>query len=79
MDAVAEWGFAPSVEEKLPKLITAHELANQLDSISLHRIYELCRAGSIPHVKVGRSVLFAVPAIASWLASGGTAADERDA
>ena len=72
MDAVAEWGFAPSVEEKLPKLLTAHELADQLDSISLHRIYELCREGSIPHVKVGRSVRFAVPAIASWIEAGGT-------
>ena len=72
MDAVAEWGFAPSVEEKLPKLLTAHELANQLDSISLHRIYELVREGSLPAVRVGRSVRFSAQAIAAWIENGGT-------
>ena len=68
----------PAVAEAaLPKLLTAHELADQLDSISLHRIYELCREGSIPHVKVGRSVRFAVPQIVAWLEAGGTAVDDQ--
>jgi len=64
---------------QLGRLLTAPELAEQLGSISRDRLFELAREGKIPHVKVGRSVRFAVPAIASWLASGGTAADERGA
>ena len=64
--------MAAVAEAHLPRLLTAHDLADQLDSLSLHRIYELCREGLIPHVKVGRSVRFAVPAIASWIEAGGT-------
>jgi len=66
-----------AAEAPLPKLLTAHELADQLDSISLHRIYELVRSGELPVIRVGRSYRFSVPQIASWLANGGTAADEQ--
>ena len=74
MDAVAEaeWGFAPSVEEKLPKLLTAPELAEKFDSISRDRLYELARDGLIPHVKIGRSVRFSARAISAWIENGGT-------
>ncbi len=60
----------------LPRLLTAHDLAEQFDSLSRQRLYELVRENRIPHVKIGRSVRFSAPKVAAWLDAGGTAADE---
>ena len=74
MDTVAEFGYAPRVEAELPQLLTALDLAKQLDSISRHRLYELARADQIPHVRIGRSYRFSKRAIIAWVEAGGTSA-----
>lgn len=38
------------------------------------RIYELCRKGIIPHVRIGRRVKFDPQAIEDWIRQGGAAA-----
>ena len=68
-----------ALAEALPKLLTAPELAENFDSISRDRLYELAREGLIPHVKIGRSVRFSARAISAWLEAGGTAADDQGA
>ncbi len=60
----------------LPRLLTAHDLAEQFDSLSRQRIYELARVGALPTIHVGRSVRFSAQAVADWLESGGTCAEE---
>ena len=62
-------------EAPLPKLLTADHLAKQL-GLSRHRIYELARVGALPTIHVGRSVRFSAQAVADWLESGGTCAEE---
>lgn len=37
------------------------------------RIYELCRKGLIPHVRIGRRVKFDPQAIEEWISKGGAA------
>ena len=56
---------------ELPRLLTAEELAAQI-GLSRFRLYELCRGGLIPHVRVGRSIWFDPKAVAEWIAAGGT-------
>ena len=41
----------------LPRLLTAAEVAGQT-GLSAARVYELVRAGQIPHVRLGRAVRF---------------------
>jgi len=68
---------APAPElAPLPKLLTAGEVA-QARGLRLHRIYQLCREGLIPHVKIGRSIRFSRQEVAEWLAAGGTASGEK--
>ena len=56
---------------QLGRLSTAPEISKQLGSISLDRLYGMCREGLIPHVRVGRSILFSEAAIAAWIENGG--------
>lgn len=63
---------AATAERDLPKLLTAQELADRLETVSVHRIYELTREGSIPHVRLGRAVRYSASAVAEWLEAGGT-------
>ena len=55
----------------LRRLARADEVV-EATGISKPRLYELCRRGQIPHIKLGRSVRFDVRAVAGWLAAGGT-------
>ena len=56
----------------LPRLLTATDVADQL-GLSRHRVFELCREGSIPFVRVGsRSLRFSAPALSHWIEHGGT-------
>ena len=59
-------------DRPLPKLLKAADLAEQFDSLSRQRIYELARNGGIPAIRVGRSWRFSAQAVASWLEAGGT-------
>ena len=63
----------------LPRLLTASDLAEQFDSLSRQRIYELARSGDLPVIRVGRSYRFSVQAVVAWLEAGGTAADDQGA
>ena len=60
----------------LPELLTAGEL-NKETKILVPRIYQLCREGLIPHVRIGRSIRFSRQEVAGWLAAGGTASGEK--
>jgi excisionase family DNA binding protein len=62
----------------IPKLETAEWVAERL-GIPKHRLYELVRAGAIPHVRLGRSVRFNPDRVAAWADAGGTAAGGRAA
>ena len=45
-----------------------------------YRIYQLCRADLIPHVRIGRTVFFDPPVFREFIKSGGCRhADEKDA
>jgi len=68
----------PEPTEVFPRLLTASELASQL-GLSRFRLYELCREGMIPHVRLGRSVRFQPKAVSEWLGSGGTAGNGQRA
>ena len=56
----------------IPRLLTTCELAS-ITGIARWRLYELTRAGVIPHVRLGRSVRFDPETVAEWLRAGGTA------
>lgn len=55
----------------LPRLLRADEVSAQTGE-SLPRVYELCRMGLIPHVRLGRSVRFSAEAIRAWIEDGGS-------
>lgn len=42
--------------------------------VSRQRVYELTRAGVLPHVRLGRSVRYDPEAVERWIEQGGTAA-----
>lgn len=56
-------------------MLTAQEAAERL-RISAWRCYELCREGHIPHIRLGRSVRIDPGALETFIANGGTAADD---
>jgi excisionase family DNA binding protein len=58
------------VSEYRDQLLTAKETAEVL-SVSLARLYELARVGTVPVVRVGRQVRFSREALSSWITSGG--------
>jgi excisionase family DNA binding protein len=58
--------------QTLPRLATAEELSSQMKNVSRHRLYELCRRGEIPHVRIGRSIRFDPTAVRRWIENGGT-------
>lgn len=66
----------PAVEER--RLMTAPEAAEQL-RVSTWRLYELCREGLLPHVRLGRSVRVDPGALDRFIASGGTTDSDSDA
>jgi putative molybdopterin biosynthesis protein len=51
---------------RLPRLITAKELAERLQ-LRPWRIYELVREGELPCVRIGASIRFSEDAIAEWI------------
>ncbi len=53
------------------RLLTAKEAADRL-CIRLHRLYELTRAGALPHVRLGRTVRLDPNALDSFIENGGT-------
>lgn len=54
------------------RLLTCQEVATQIDA-PLPRVYELCRLGKLPHVKLGRQKRVAPAALREWIANGGQA------
>ena len=63
----------------LPRLLTAADLAEQFNSLSRQRIYELARSGDLPAIRIGRSYRFSAQAVSAWIASGGTAGSDEAA
>ena len=53
-----------------PGLVTAHWGAGYL-GVAKARVYELCREGLLPHVKLGRSLRFSPREVVAWAESGG--------
>ena len=53
----------------LPRLRHAAELSARV-GISRKRLYELAAAGEIPHVRLGRAVLFNDEAVRAWIEAG---------
>jgi excisionase family DNA binding protein len=64
--------MAPQNPE-LPRLLTAAELASVL-GVPRWRLYELTRAGLLPHIRLGRAVRYDPERVNAWLHDGGTAA-----
>ena len=56
-------------KDKLPRLMTVRELSQET-GIARYRLYELSRAGKIPHIRLGRAVRYDPGAVKSWLSSG---------
>ena len=52
-------------------LWTASQLAELL-KVPKARVYELARLGSLPSVRIGRTVRFDVAAVTRWLRDGGS-------
>ena len=55
----------------LPRLPTAREVA-EATGLGAWRVYELCRTGDIPHIRLGRAVRFSPTQLVAWLEAGGT-------
>ena len=60
-----------SERETVAPLATAGQVAWYLN-ITSTRVYEACRAGLIPHVRIGRSIRFSRAEITAWVERGGT-------
>jgi excisionase family DNA binding protein len=56
----------------LPKLIEGKDVAGGLN-IPLWRVYALVSEGSLPHVRIGRRIMFDPRKVAKWVDEGGTA------
>lgn len=54
------------------RLIGVDDVAEILGGRSRWSVYDLARKGVIPHVRVGRSVLFDPDALDAWIARGGS-------
>lgn len=51
------------------RLLTASQAAERLD-VTLARLYELARTGTLPAVRIGRQVRFRPEALTDWIDSG---------
>lgn len=65
------------INEKL--CLTADEIAEEL-GVSVSLVRRMTRFGGIPHIRIGRRIIYPAAAINSWLASNtlGSAAPEKD-
>ncbi len=52
------------------RLLTAGQAAERLD-VTLARLYELARTGTLPAVRIGRQIRFSPDALSEWIESGG--------
>ena len=57
----------PSVSTNSGRLLTAEEVAERL-GVGVKWVWAQARAGSIPHVRLGRYKRFRAEAIAAWIA-----------
>ncbi len=62
------------------KLCLSAAEVSEMTGISLSSIRKLTRSGEVPHIKVGRRVLYPVAALEEWLNNNtlGLAASEKD-
>jgi excisionase family DNA binding protein len=56
----------------LHRLLTAGQAAERLD-VTLARLYELARTGTLPAVRIGRQIRFSPETLAQWIDDGGQA------
>ena len=54
----------------MPSLLTVDQVAEVL-LVGKQRVYELCRLGILPHIRLGRSVRFDASQLESFVISGG--------
>jgi len=54
----------------LERCLTAEEVA-EIFNVSRARIYELCRQGFLPHIKLGRQIRFNKQALEEFMRKGG--------
>lgn len=52
-----------------PNIYTVHEVAAMLE-LGRNGVYAAVKRGEIPHLRVGRKILFPKPMIDTWLVSG---------
>lgn len=52
--------------EVFPEVMTADEVASLL-RVSRWHVYELAQSGSIPHVRLGRTLRFSREALRQWI------------
>lgn len=55
-----------------PRTMRAQAVADRY-GLSLARVYELCRTGLIPHIRIGRQIRFDPVRLAEWESAGGSA------
>lgn len=55
-----------------PKPLQGVEYPVRRTGLPDHRVYELCRKGLIPHVRLGRRIRFDPDQIEVWIREGGT-------
>jgi excisionase family DNA binding protein len=53
------------------RLLDVEEVASVL-GVGRWRVYELARAGVVPHVRLGRSVRFSEDLLRAWIEAGGS-------
>ncbi|HAI20686.1 MAG TPA: DNA-binding protein [Clostridiales bacterium UBA8153] len=61
-----------TLSERLKRVWTVAEVARILD-LSESRVYEACRQGLLPHVKIGRQIRVDQKSLEAFLAAGGQA------
>lgn len=61
---------APQQGNGSHRLLTAGQAAERLD-VTLARLYELARTGTLPAVRIGRQIRFSSEALAEWIDGGG--------
>lgn len=52
------------------RLLTASQAAERLD-VTLARLYELARTGTLPAVRIGRQIRFSPEVLSGWIEAGG--------
>lgn len=70
VDRAVKSAHTQTQESLSGRMLRVGTVASLLD-LPEKRVYELVRAGVLPHVRIGRSIRFNADTLAAWLDAGG--------